>query len=476
MHWETIIGLEVHAQLKTQSKLFSSAPNRFGAKANESANFIDAGFPGILPVLNHEAVVMALKFGFAINAEINDLSIFERKNYFYPDLPKGYQISQYQCPIIANGYLDITTTSVNKRVMIVRAHLEEDAGKSVHDIHPSYTGIDLNRAGTPLLEIVSSPCLSSAHEVISYLKTLHQLLRFLHICDGNMQEGSFRCDVNISLRPIGQQQLGTRTELKNLNSFKYIEQAITYEQSRQQTLLENGEKIIQETRWYSPDKNATYPLRGKENEHDYRYFPDPDLLPIKISIDDLNYIKSTMPPLPSELKEHLQIKFHLNNDDTEFLLTSPAIIDYFQKLRSYSNAPTHMLINWLRGTYLGALNAANLDFENAPVSPLVLANLLNRLANKLVSVNNAKLIFMELFHGENDLDGLFHKHAFVYINDQKTIDVIVRSIIASHPQQANEFRQGKEKLLSFFIGMVMKETKGQADPAQINTSLKQHLG
>ncbi|MDI1352663.1 MAG: Asp-tRNA(Asn)/Glu-tRNA(Gln) amidotransferase subunit GatB, partial [bacterium] len=336
MEWEMVIGLEVHAQLKTKSKLFSGASTAFGATANSQTCFIDAGFPGVLPVLNQEAIIMAIQFGLAIKADINDGSVFERKNYFYPDLPKGYQISQLQKPIVSNGKLTIhLDDGSEKKVDIERAHLEEDAGKSLHEMHHQYTGIDLNRAGTPLLEIVTTPCLYSAEEAINYLKTLHQLVRFLGICDGNMQEGSFRCDVNLSLKPKDSPHLGTRTELKNLNSFRYIEKAIAYERARHQDILEQNGVIVQETRLYNPDTNSTHSMRDKENENDYRYFPDPDLLPIQITRFQIAEIKNNLPNLPEQIFKELKKNASLNEDDIVFILSSPAIYHFYQAIKSY---------------------------------------------------------------------------------------------------------------------------------------------
>ncbi len=475
MTWETVMGLEVHAQLKTRSKLFSGASTIFGAPANSQTSFIDAGLPGVLPVLNQEAVNMAIKFGLAINADINDFSYFERKNYFYPDLPKGYQISQFQRPIVGNGHLDITTSHAQKKVMIERAHLEEDAGKSLHEAHSDYTGIDLNRAGTPLLEIVTTPCLYSAEEVITYLKTLHQLLRFLNICDGNMQEGSFRCDVNISLRPKGSETLGTRTELKNLNSFRFIEKAIAYEQLRHQDLLESGQRVIQETRLYSPNTDTTHSMRSKENENDYRYFPDPDLLPIQITPKDIAKIKANMPALPEQIRKRLSDAENLPSDDIEFILSSPATLTFYDDVKIKTHAPAKIVVNWLRGTYSAALNEAGLSFDTPPVSSDKLASLLNRLTDNLISAKHAKDIFAKLLTGDHDIDVIIATAGYLQNTDNTFIENIIHKTIAEYPQQAADYRAGKDKLLGFFVGHVMKQTKGQADPAEINTLLRKYL-
>ncbi|KTD36093.1 aspartyl/glutamyl-tRNA amidotransferase subunit B [Legionella nautarum] len=475
MAWDTVIGLEVHAQLRTKSKLFSGAATAFGAAPNTQTCFIDAGLPGVLPVLNQQAVHMAIQFGLAINATINNHSYFERKNYFYPDLPKGYQISQFERPIVANGYLNIEVEGCEKRVEIVRAHLEEDAGKSLHEAHAQYTGIDLNRAGTPLLEIVTAPCLSSAEEAVSYLKALHLLVRFLGICDGNMQEGSFRCDVNISLKPQGSEKLGTRSEIKNLNSFRFIEKAIRYEQARHQDLLENGQEIYQETRLYCPNSNTTQVLRSKENENDYRYFPDPDLLPIQILTQDLAQIKQSMPPLPEELKANLRKNKSLNEEDIYFLLSAPANYQFFSELKQLTQADEKMMVNWLKGNFAAALNEANLSFENSPVSPSAFAPLLNQLAEQKISTQIAKQIFAKLWAGEGTVEEIILKEGYLQTSDNALLEGLVQAIIKQYPEQAADYRAGKEKLLGFFVGQVMKETKGQANPAQINSLLKKYL-
>lgn len=472
MTWQTVIGLEVHAQLKTRSKLFSSTSTAYGAPANSQTSFIDAGLPGVLPVLNQQAVWMAIQFGLAIEAEINDLSFFERKNYFYPDLPKGYQISQFQLPIVGNGYLEIES---GRKIHVVRAHLEEDAGKSLHDANPTYTGIDLNRAGTPLLEIVTAPCLFSASEAISYLKTLHQLLQFLGICDGNMQEGSFRCDVNISLKPKDREQLGTRTELKNLNSFRFIEKAIHYEEERHKDILEAGQQVLQETRLYCPDTDRTQVLRSKENENDYRYFPDPDLLPIQITADDISRIKASMPPSPSEIKKCLQ-EDNLALENIDFLLTSPAIYKFFTEVKSQSHAETKTIVNWLKGSYTAALNSQGLSFEEPPVSAAHLACLLDRLADNIIPNSIAKDIFGKLLEGSpSSIDELITSSGYQSQSDNSFLEEIIRTTIKNNPQQAEDYRAGKEKLLAFFVGQVMKQTKGKADPAQINLLVRKEL-
>jgi len=476
MEWDTVIGLEVHAQLKTKSKLFSGAATTFGSSANSQTCFIDAGLPGVLPVLNQQAVIMAIQFGLAIQADINDSSVFERKNYFYPDLPKGYQISQFQKPIVSNGQLTIQLDDGSeKNVQIVRAHLEEDAGKSLHEIHKNYSGIDLNRAGTPLLEIVTAPCLYSSEEAIKYLKSLHQLVRFLGICDGNMQEGSFRCDVNLSLKPKGSATLGTRTELKNLNSFRFIEKAIDFEQARHQDLLESGHKIMQETRLYNPDTNSTHAMRSKENENDYRYFPDPDLLPIHISRYQIAEIKNKLPDLPKKIHAELKNTLSLKDEDINFILSSPAAYQFYKEMKSLSQASEKIIINWLKGHYAAALNEHNLSFENPPVSAQSMANLLDKLHNNIISSNSARTIFNLLWAGEQDVDALIEREGLQQTDNSAALEEMIIKLIQQYPEQAADYKAGKEKLLAFFVGQMMKQTKGLGNPEQINTLLKKYL-
>ena len=476
MTYETVIGLEVHAQLKTQSKLFSGAANHFGASPNSQACFIDAGFPGTLPTLNRQAVLLAIQFGLAINATINPHSVFARKNYFYPDLPKGYQISQYEKPIVSNGKLDIKLCDGTYKIIdIARAHLEEDAGKSIHDAHSQYTGIDLNRAGTPLLEIVTEPCLYSAEEAIAYLKTIHQLVKFLGICDGNMQEGSFRCDVNLSLRPIGSKTLGTRTELKNLNSFRFIEKAIAYEEARHADLLDQGQKVIQETRLYCPDREKTIPMRGKENENDYRYFPDPDLAPVIIEELLLQEARATMPLLPQAIEESLRTAGNLSDDDIHFILSAKSIFDYFTQLKQHTIADEKSIVNWLKGPYSAALNDNGLSFDNAPVAASELGVLLDALHDKTISNNIAKDIFKQAWETKNPIPSILSQDAFKPLDNEEFLVKVIESLIQRFPEQVAEYRGGKDKLWGFFVGHVMKETKGKANPTQVNALLKRFL-
>ena len=476
MELDLVIGLEIHAQLKTKSKLFSGASTTFGAPPNSNTCFIDAGLPGVLPVLNQQAVIMAIQLGLALKADINDCSVFERKNYFYPDLPKGYQISQFQKPIVSNGRLEIELNNGSKKlVSINRAHLEEDAGKSLHENHASYTGIDLNRAGTALLEIVTEPCLYSSEEAIVYLKTMHQLVRFLGICDGNMQEGSFRCDVNLSLKPKGSTSLGTRTELKNLNSFRYIEKAIAYEQARHQDLLESGGKVIQQTRLYNPDTNTTHAMRDKENENDYRYFPDPDLLPIQVTRMQIAEIKRALPILPEQIKQQLKHVPELNEEDINFILSSPTVYSFYKEVKLTSSAPDKLIINWLKGYYAAALNEAQLSFETPPVSAKNTALLLNKLQEKLISANSAKQIFASIWQKEEDIDLIIKRDGHEQMQNNSELEEFITQLIQKYPEQASEYRAGKEKLLGFFVGQIMKQTKGKADPEQINELVKKHL-
>ncbi|MDR3441444.1 MAG: Asp-tRNA(Asn)/Glu-tRNA(Gln) amidotransferase subunit GatB [Legionella sp.] len=476
MEWDTVIGLEVHAQLKTKSKLFSGASTAFGSAPNSQTCFIDAGFPGVLPVLNKEAITMAIQFGLAVRADINDQSVFERKNYFYPDLPKGYQISQFQRPIVSHGSLAITLDDGNeKNVLIERAHLEEDAGKSLHGVIQGFSGIDLNRAGTPLLEIVTTPCLHSSQEAIKYLKSLHQLVQFLGICDGNMQEGSFRCDVNLSLKPKGSKVLGTRTELKNLNSFRYIEKAIAFEQARQQDLLESGQPVIQQTRLYNPDTNSTHAMRDKENENDYRYFPDPDLLPIQITRFEIAEIKSNLPDLPKAIYTQLKKIDSLNEDDIHFLLSAPAIYHFYKEIKVLTRAPEKMIINWLKGQYAAAVNEHHSSFETPKVSAKLMAALLDKVQDELISLNNARTLFSLLWAGEEDIEAIIERESFQKVDDTAALEELISKLIQQYPEQTADYRAGKEKLLAFFVGQIMKQTKGQADPERINALLKKHL-
>ena len=477
-NWEVVIGLEVHAQLATQSKLFSTAPTTFGAEPNTQACALDIALPGTLPVLNREAVNMAVKFGLAIGATVNTHNVFARKNYFYPDLPKGYQISQFDLPIVGTGHLDILLDDGSeKRIGITRAHLEEDAGKSLHESLPGTSGIDLNRAGTPLLEIVSEPDMRSAEEAVAYLKTLHQLVRYLDICDGNMQEGSFRCDVNISLRKSADSAFGTRAEIKNINSFRFVEQAIAFEIQRQANLLDNGEKIIQETRLFNPDLGVTRSMRQKEDAHDYRYFPDPDLLPVHVSQSTIDSIQRTLPELPHEKRQRYQHSLGLSAYDSAVLISHRDVAQYFEAVIAQAEGVEAKLVaNWVTGELAAALNKHQLTIQSCPITPIQLAGLVARIHDQTISNSMGKQVFEALWDGANDADGVIESQGLKQISDPAEIEQIIQEIIDQHPNQLAQYRQGKDKLFGFFVGQAMKATRGKANPALINTLLKERLG
>jgi aspartyl-tRNA(Asn)/glutamyl-tRNA(Gln) amidotransferase subunit B len=476
MEWETVIGLEVHAQLLTKSKIFSGASTAFGADPNTQACFIDLGFPGVLPVLNTEVVNMAIKLGLGINADIAKHSVFARKNYFYPDLPKGYQISQYELPIVGkNGYLDITLEDGStKRINITRAHLEEDAGKSLHEDFHGSSGIDLNRAGTPLLEIVSEPDMRSAKEAIAYLKALHSLVRYLGICDGNMQEGSFRCDANVSVRRKGE-KLGTRAELKNINSFRFIERAINYEVERQIALIERGEKVRQETRLYDPNKNETRSMRGKEEANDYRYFPDPDLLPLTITDAEIEAVRRELPELPAQKRQRFIDQYGLSDYDASVLVSTRAMADYFETVVEQSGNQPKLAANWVMGELSAALNKTDADIVDSPVSATQLGKLVQRIADNTISGKIAKTIFESLWNGESDVDHVIEKQGLKQVTDTGAIETLIDKIIADNPQQVADYRGGKDKLFGFFVGLAMKASGGKMNPQQLNEVLKKKL-
>ena len=475
MEWETVIGLEVHAQLATKSKIFSGASTQFGELPNTTACAIDLGFPGVLPVLNLEAVVMAIKFGLGIEATIPHQSVFARKNYFYPVLPIGYQISQFELPVVKRGFIDIVLDKdTTKRINITRAHLEEDAGKSLHENWSAQTGIDLNRAGIPLLEIVSEPEMRSSKEAVAYLKAIHTLVRYLDICDGNMQEGSFRCDANVSVRPRGQTAFGTRTELKNINSFRYVERAIQVEVERQINLLEEGGKIIQETRLYDPDKNETRTMRAKEEANDYRYFPDPDLLPLVITDEWIASIRQTLPELPQQKLKRLIDQYGLSAYDATILTSSKEMAAFYETAVSASNQPK-LAANWIISELLGALNKANLDITTSPVSALELGKLVSYIADNILSGKLAKIVLEALWEKEGDIDTIIAKRGLKQITDTATIEKMVDDLIVAHPEQVAAYRAGKEKLFGFFVGQAMKSSNGAINPEQLNQILKQKL-
>ncbi len=474
--WETVIGLEIHAQLATSSKIFSGASTVFGAEPNAQACTVDLGFPGVLPVLNAEVVNMAVKFGVAIGAEITPLSVFARKNYFYPDLPKGYQISQFELPIVGKGELSISPEEgVNKIIGITRAHLEEDAGKSVHDEFPEQTGIDLNRAGTPLLEIVSDPDMRSAKEAVAYARKIHTLVQYLEICDGNMQEGSFRCDANVSVRPAGQEELGTRAELKNINSFRFLERAINFEIERQIDLIEEGGTVIQETRLYDADKNETRSMRSKEEANDYRYFPDPDLLPVEVTADDIERIKATLPELPEQKRTRYIEQFGLSEYNAEQLSASRETAEYFEQALKQDEGQAGQLANWILGDLTGALNRGDTEIQQSPVNPVMLAGLLRRVADSTISGKIAKQVFEAMWQGEGSADEIIDARGLKQITDSSAIERLIDKVISENPDQVEQFRAGKEKVLGFFVGQVMKRSNGQANPGQVNQMLRKKL-
>ncbi len=476
MEWETVIGLEVHAQLLTRSKAFSGAATKYGAEPNTQACAVDIALPGVLPVFNEAAARMAVKFGLAIGAQINHRSVFARKNYFYPDLPKGYQISQYELPIVAKGRITIDVDGVEKTIGITRAHLEEDAGKSLHEDFHGMTGIDLNRAGTPLLEIVSEPDMRSAKEAVAYLKKVHELVRYLEICDGNMQEGSFRCDANVSVRPKGEQKFGTRAELKNINSFRFVEKAIEFEVERQIDLIEGGGKVVQETRLYDSDKDVTRSMRSKEEAMDYRYFPDPDLPPLVITEDFIRGVGKTLPELPDAKRARFMRDYGLTAYDAGVLTASREMADYYEQLVLESKADPKIAANWVTGELAAFLNRDNKDISASPVTVAMMSGLLKRLADNTISGKIAKEVFEAMWNGEGDADAVIARKGLKQITDTGAIEKVIDEIIAKNPKQLEQYRAGKEALFGYFVGQVMKATQGKANPAQVNELLKKKLG
>jgi len=474
MTWETVIGLEVHVQLLTQSKLFSGAPIAYGAEPNTQACAIDLGMPGVLPVLNKEAVKMATKLGVSINATVNTRCVFARKNYFYPDLPKGYQISQYDFPIVSNGYLDIILEDgTAKRIGVTRAHLEEDAGKSLHEAMPNTSGIDLNRAGTPLLEIVSEPDMRSAKEAVAYLKSLHALVKYLDICDGNLQEGSFRCDANVSVRKVGASKLGTRAELKNINSFRFVEKAINLEVERQIGILENGGVIKQETRLYDSDKNETRSMRSKEDANDYRYFPDPDLLPVIITSEFIADIKKSLPELPDQKRERFKKSYAITDYEAVILSNSKEMADYYEQTTKLTDPK--LSANWIIGELSAYLNKNSLEISQSPISPDLLSGLLNRISDGTLSNNIAKKVFEKIWETQKTADEIIESEGLKQVSDSGAIIKVIEEIMKNNPSQLAEYRSGKDKLFGFFVGQVMKAMGGKANPAQLNELLKKYL-
>ncbi|MFT5063022.1 MAG: aspartyl-tRNA(Asn)/glutamyl-tRNA(Gln) amidotransferase subunit B [Gammaproteobacteria bacterium] len=473
--WEVVIGLEIHAQLATKTKIFSGASTAYGAEPNTQACAVDLALPGTLPVLNEEAVRMAVKFGLAIGANIAPQNVFARKNYFYPDLPKGYQTSQMDDPIVGIGTLDITLEDGTTKVVgVTRAHLEEDAGKSLHGAFEGETGIDLNRAGTPLLEIVSEPDMRSAKEAVAYMKKMHSLVRYIGICDGNMQEGSFRCDANVSVRPRGQEKLGTRAELKNLNSFRFIERAINIEVERQIDILEDGGAIVQETRLYDSDKNETRSMRSKEEANDYRYFPCPDLLPVQISQALLDEMRALLPELPGAKKARFIAEYQLSEYDADQLSESREVAEFFEAVVSQSG-DAKLAANWVNGEFAALLNRDELDVAQSPVTAELLGGLIERVKDNTVSNKMAKEVFSAMWQGEGAADEIIEAKGLKQISDVGAIEAIIDAVIANNQGQVEQYRSGKDKVFGFFVGQVMKETKGKANPGQVNQMLKGKL-
>ncbi|MDA8361126.1 MAG: Asp-tRNA(Asn)/Glu-tRNA(Gln) amidotransferase subunit GatB [Gammaproteobacteria bacterium] len=475
MEWETVIGLEVHAQLSTRSKIFSGAPTAYGAPPNQQANEIDIALPGVLPVLNREAVRMAVRFGLAVDATINHHSVFARKNYFYPDLPKGYQISQYELPIVERGRLAVDLDGEARTIGITRAHLEEDAGKSLHDAVDGMTGVDLNRAGTPLLEIVSEPDMRSSAEAVAYLKTLHTLVRYLEICDGNMQEGSFRCDANVSVRPRGDSRLGTRTELKNINSFRFVERAIDYEVRRQIAVLETGGVIRQETRLYDADRDETRPMRSKEEANDYRYFPDPDLPPLMLTDAFVQDVRTNMPELPAAKRERFCATYGLSRYDAALLTATRELASYYESVVADGGLDPKLVANWVSGELLAHLNSAGLDLAATRVSAAGLAGLLRRIADNTISGKIAKEVFEAMWADGADADRVIAARGLVQITDDSAIESLIDEVMAAHARQVAQYRSGEEKVFGFFVGQVMKASRGKANPAKVNDILRRKL-
>ncbi|MHB8425375.1 MAG: Asp-tRNA(Asn)/Glu-tRNA(Gln) amidotransferase subunit GatB [Gammaproteobacteria bacterium] len=476
MEWETVIGLEIHTQLQTKSKIFSGASTAFGALPNTQACLVDLAYPGVLPVLNREAVRMAVKFGLAIGAQIAARSVFARKNYFYPDLPKGYQISQYELPVVSKGSVEIELEDgSSRRIGITRAHLEEDAGKSLHEGFEGISGIDLNRAGTPLLEIVSEPDMRSAKEAVAYMKKIHSLVRYLEICDGNLQEGSFRCDANVSVRRKGEQKFGTRAELKNINSFHFVEKAILYEVRRQIDVIEGGGKVVQETRLYDSKKNETRSMRSKEEANDYRYFPDPDLLPLEIAESFVAEVRKTLPELPDGKKQRFMRAYGLSAYDAMLLTASRELADYYETVVQAVGGEAKLAANWVMGELSAALNQNNQDVTQSPVTAAMLAELLKRILDNTLSGKLAKEVFEAMWAGEGEAGAVIEKKGLKQITDNSAIGKIIDEIMAANPRQLGDYRAGKDKLFAFFVGQVMKATQGKANPQQVNDLLKRKL-
>lgn len=473
--WEVVIGLEVHTQLQTHSKIFSGSSIAYGAEPNTQASAVDIALPGVLPVMNLEAARLAVKFGLAIDAKINKRNIFARKNYFYPDLPKGYQISQMELPIVGFGELEIESQDGTKTIGITRAHLEEDAGKSLHEDFQGQTGIDLNRAGTPLLEIVSEPDMRSPAEAVAYLRKLHSLVRYIEICDGNMQEGSFRCDANVSIRPRGQEEYGTRTELKNINSFKFVERAIEYEIERQIDILEDGGEIVQETRLYDADKHETRSMRSKEEAHDYRYFPDPDLPPMVLEDSFIEAVRATLPELPTQKRARFEQELGLSSADAAVLTSDRNVAEFFEQTADSTQADNKVVANWMTGELFANLNKSELEISESPITSAQLAVLLDRVSDNTLSTNTAKQVFAAMWLQEGEVDDIIEAKGLKQITDTSAIEAIVDEVIASCPDQVAQFKGGNEKVIGFLVGQVMQKSKGKANPQMANQMLQAKL-
>ena len=479
MQWESVIGLELHVQLATGSKIFSGAANRFGEPPNTLACAVDLGLPGVLPVANEEVIRMAVMFGLAIDAGIARQSVFARKNYFYPDLPKGYQISQYELPIVSAGKVQIQVDGATREIGITRAHLEEDAGKSVHEEFTGFTGIDLNRAGAPLIEIVSEPDLRSAAEAVALMKKIHALVRYLEISDGNMQEGSFRCDANVSVRPAGESRLGTRTETKNINSFRFVEQAINHEIDRQIDIIEAGREVVQETRLYDPDRNETRSMRGKEEANDYRYFPDPDLPPVVINDDYIEAVRRQLPELPEQKQQRFIEAYGLSEYDSGYLVANRETADYFESAVTEVPDQAKPVANWIMGELGAALNRENISINDGRVSAQRLAGLVKRIADGTISNKLGKQVFEALWNGEGDVDGIIEKQGLKQVTDAGEIGRLVDEVIAENGAQVQQYRNAAQekrgKMIGYFVGQVMKKSKGKANPKQVNQLLTEKL-
>ena len=473
-NWEAVIGLEIHVQLSTKSKLFSGASTNFGALPNTQACNIDLAMPGVLPVLNEEVLRMAIKLGKALNADINSPTSFARKNYFYPDSPKGYQISQMDKPIVESGYLDIDTENGVKRIGVTRAHLEEDAGKSLHDDFDGQSGIDLNRAGTPLLEIVSEPEINTPQEAVAYLKSIHSIIRYLEISDGNMAEGSMRCDANVSVRKKGDTKLGTRTETKNVNSFRFVEKAIQYEIDRQINELESGNQITQETRLYDSQANTTRPMRSKEFANDYRYFPEPDLLPINLEKEFIEEVMATMPEMPTQKKIRFVSKFNLSEYDADLLAADKDLANFFEAVVKVSNSPK-LSANWIMGELSAELNNENLSINESKITSNQLGQLILRIEDGTISGKIAKEIFEKLWSSDNQVDEIIQGEGLEQVTDDKEIETMIDKVINNNPEQLEQYRSGKDRLFGFFVGQVMKASQGKANPKQVNDILRKKL-